>query len=597
MNMNVIKNNTHISFKGSVQSQKQDRINSVIIYSNDTHGNIDNLYNMVGGIRSWQNEFKKGGTSPITLSAGDDIMYKNDLNPDIVKRRLDIYVKILNLMGLDAITIGNHELDSGEGALAHSLKKAKFKVVSSNLTIGKNSPFNKLHEDKQILKSTIIEKDGEKYGILGAFPVNEPISWFYAKNLSIGGIRPESDYSQNSYQDSNYPERMFKKTLEMINQELEKLKQQGINKIILISHLDYESDARIARETSGIDVIIGGHDHFIFDGLKSSGTDRPNLFKSKTGEPVILTQAGQGAEKFGILSLIFDKKGVIQLQENQDKKSEDSFVSSNSIIDSVNALQQIDTRKLIDGIIKKEISDMPTIGKFAEDVKPDFSRMADNSISLAMVDGLKELTGADIAISNSAKARSDIKKGNINKGNISFVVPLDDIVVTTKVSQKDMVDFLIQWLRIQEQKRKYDIMQPSGIKYKIRHIDDPKFTKGKRIKLEEVLFPEKQSDGTTVWKNIMNNPDTERKYTLVSEEFTLSGYYGDSIKNNCGFKHFVKAGKKFSISDGLAEYIKNHQDTHGIVDLRSQYHDNRIIISNLAQQKTGFTSKRFQAVG
>ena len=240
---------------------------------------------------------------------------------------------------------------------------------------------------------------------------------------------------------------------------------------------------------------------------------------------------------------------------------------------------------------------MPTIGKFAEDVKPDFSRMADNSISLAMVDGLKELTGADIAISNSAKARSDIKKGNINKGNISFVVPLDDIVVTTKVSQKDMVDFLIQWLRIQEQKRKYDIMQPSGIKYKIRHIDDPKFTKGKRIKLEEVLFPEKQSDGTTVWKNIMNNPDTERKYTLVSEEFTLSGYYGDSIKNNCGFKHFVKAGKKFSISDGLAEYIKNHQDTHGIVDLRSQYHDNRIIISNLAQQKTGFTSKRFQAVG
>jgi 5'-nucleotidase len=44
------------------------------------------------------------------------------------------------------------------------------------------------------------------------------------------------------------------------------LYKEGVNKIIILSHLGYEEDARLARSVAGIDVIIGGHSHTFMGG-------------------------------------------------------------------------------------------------------------------------------------------------------------------------------------------------------------------------------------------------------------------------------------------------------------------------------------------
>ena len=69
-----------------------------------------------------------------------------------------------------------------------------------------------------------------------------------------------------------------KETIEDIQTEANILQSQGINKIILLSHLGYTLDKIIANQTQGIDVILGGHSHDLLFDVKEG----ENLFYSKT---------------------------------------------------------------------------------------------------------------------------------------------------------------------------------------------------------------------------------------------------------------------------------------------------------------------------
>lgn len=84
----------------------------------------------------------------------------------------------------------------------------------------------------------------------------------------------------------------------------------------MLSHEGYgeQGDLKIARETEGIDIIIGGHTHTTLDGAKESGNLK-NLLYSKRCEPVIITQAGSDNANVGYLDVLFDSKGVL-IKEN-----------------------------------------------------------------------------------------------------------------------------------------------------------------------------------------------------------------------------------------------------------------------------------------
>ena len=75
---------------------------------------------------------------------------------------------------------------------------------------------------------------------------------------------------------------------------------------MLLSHMGLAKDREIAQKTEGIDVIIGGHTHELVEGIKEGD----NLLYSKTGEPVIITEAGRDGNYFGQLNLVFDKRLV-----------------------------------------------------------------------------------------------------------------------------------------------------------------------------------------------------------------------------------------------------------------------------------------------
>ena len=94
---------------------------------------------------------------------------------------------------------------------------------------------------KKVEKSYIQEVNGNKYGIIGVSPVDLFSRLKYGKlfeDLKIDGIES---------------------TIKDVQTEVNKLKEQGVNRIILLSHVGFGYDQKIAKETEGIDIILGGH--------------------------------------------------------------------------------------------------------------------------------------------------------------------------------------------------------------------------------------------------------------------------------------------------------------------------------------------------
>lgn len=274
-------------FTNKVFAQNYTQLDA--IYINDVHGELIKYGKFVSFLAEHLNSKKS-----LVSASGDMYIGKNE-------RRNHAMTQLMNLSNVDIFTLGNHEFDNGSAALARQLKKANFKTIMTNMDIPSGNPLTDLKNDK-LFSSAIIEKDGEKYGIVGAAPIGVNLGLF-DKTDAVTVLDPE-------------------KTVQALNAEVKKLESQGINKIILISHLGYFGDGgdlNIAQKTEGIDVILGGHTHLLIEGTQRSDKDKThlkNLVMSKRNEPVIIVQAGGLGEYIGHLKVLFDEKGIISTKND-----------------------------------------------------------------------------------------------------------------------------------------------------------------------------------------------------------------------------------------------------------------------------------------
>ena len=228
------------SFKA--EDSKGDTFELSIGYVNDTHGQVNNMMRILSGLKG-----------DIKLSGGD-----NDIGDEKNKAIHRATAKFLNLADIKASAFGNHELDTTQADLLDTLKYLKTKILAVN--------FNKLEDwedfednlpeygraalDEAIKGSMVVEVKGEKIGLIGTCP------------FDMFGRTTHPNYHKDCYIDE------LEDTIELIQEEIEKLKEQGINKIILLSHLGHANDIAVAQETEGIDVIVSGHTHELLKDIK-----------------------------------------------------------------------------------------------------------------------------------------------------------------------------------------------------------------------------------------------------------------------------------------------------------------------------------------
>ncbi len=195
-------------------------------------------------------------------------------------------VELLNSMRLDALCPGNHEFDKGVETLAAFLRHASFPAVAANMDVSRAPVLR-----EKIVPYVIKQFGQERVGIIGLASPETP----FISNPGAG-VR-------------------FFDPAAAAQQSIAALAREGINKIIILSHLGFDRDRELAAAVDGIDLIVGGHTHTLLGDFERLGLEPegayPHAMKSSRGETVLIVQAWEWTKVLGVLHLEFNESGQV----------------------------------------------------------------------------------------------------------------------------------------------------------------------------------------------------------------------------------------------------------------------------------------------
>lgn len=248
----------------------------VILHTNDTHSQIEVVRSGKGigkgGVHQRAEFFAKikaENENVLILDAGD----YNQGTPYFTVFKGDLEVQVMNELGYEVVTLGNHEFDNGLDELARRLRNAKYTTVCANYDFT-DTPL------KDIIKPyVVIERGGLKIGIFG---ITTDLKTLVAKQ-NIKGM-------------------VYKDAYQVTDATALKLRNElGCDLVIALTHIGYSgypdqlSDINLAQKTENVDIIIGGHSHTF---LKSE-----KIYKNRAGNDVVIVQAGAQGEYVGQLEI------------------------------------------------------------------------------------------------------------------------------------------------------------------------------------------------------------------------------------------------------------------------------------------------------
>jgi 5'-nucleotidase len=282
-----------LAFSPSLFSQASSKKSSLtILHTNDTHSNIEafpvnhsKFPNQGGVSRRYDiiQEIRAQEEHVLLLDAGD--IFQG--TPYFNRYGGELEMKVMSRMGYDAATMGNHDFDGTMEGFLKAKKHATFPFLCSNYDF----------------KNTVLDQQTQAYKI------------FKKGKLKVGvfGIGVEL---KNLVPDKLFGETIYNNPIEIAQDMVEKLKSENCDIIICLSHLGYEqlgekvSDLVLAKNTKGIDLIIGGHTHTFLE--------KPTQIINQEGKITLVNQVGWaglqlGRIDFDVEKKFFTKKEVIEI--------------------------------------------------------------------------------------------------------------------------------------------------------------------------------------------------------------------------------------------------------------------------------------------
>lgn len=252
-----------------------------IFHTNDTHSCIEpiEIHNpdtaqagKAGFVRraTFLKEMRKQHPDMLLFDSGDF----SQGSPYYNMFKGDVEVSLMNQVGYDAGTIGNHEFDFGLENMARLFRTAKFPIVCANYGV----------------EGTVLEGIVKPYIIL------------HRNGLKIGvfGLGPKLE---GLVQQKNYEGLVYKNPIDCANRVATLLKKKKhCDVVICLSHLGWkglEGDEVLISATRNIDVVLGGHSHSYFKA--------PLFYKNLDGVEVPVQQMGKNGRFIGRMVLKFQK--------------------------------------------------------------------------------------------------------------------------------------------------------------------------------------------------------------------------------------------------------------------------------------------------
>ncbi len=259
------------------KGSRKDRFTINIVHTNDVHSQIDPFpanstrFPGQGGFSrrlAYTQKVRNIDSQTLVFDSGD--FFQGTPYFNFYKGKLEI--ELMNRIGVDVVTIGNHEFDNGLDMLANRIKEAKFTFVNANYK------FNHAELDKLVKPYTILERYGIRIGVFGL-------------GVQLDGLvnlvqRGKTEYSE---------------PVEVANRISKHLKlNEKCDLVVALTHIGYtmgnnQDDKALATNSEYIDLILGGHTHTFLE--------KPDVITNRVGRKVWVNQTGASGVYIGHLKL------------------------------------------------------------------------------------------------------------------------------------------------------------------------------------------------------------------------------------------------------------------------------------------------------
>ncbi|MFD3261238.1 choice-of-anchor I family protein [Paenibacillus lentus] len=388
-----------------------------VMHTNDTHAHLADIARRGTLVREIREE--TAGNS-LLVDAGD--VFSGDLYFTKWLGLADL--AFMNRLNYDAMTFGNHEFDRGTAVLADFVGQAQFPLVSSNIDFSKDRSMSPWIRAPKTIDAGALKTTGDA----GVYPY--VVLDVNGKRVGIMGLTTE-DTKETS---SPGKDVVFRQATEAAAETVKAMEQEGINIIIVLSHLGYSRDKQLASVVEGIDLIVGGHTH--------TKLERPEIVVNSSGsEPTVIVQANEWGKYLGRVDLYFDRNGVVLTGSGQTSGqliAVDSEVEENSVL-----LAMLKPFNAALDVLKKQVIG---IADAALDGERNHVRSRETNLGNLIADGMlakgKSLKNADVALTNGGGIRASIDEGEITMGELRTVMPFGNTLVMLDVTGKQLKDGL-----------------------------------------------------------------------------------------------------------------------------------------------------------
>jgi len=460
-------------------------------------------------------EFKKDGANSILLSAGDN--FQGSLFYTTYKSK--VVSDFMNQMGFDVVATGNHEFDDGPEEFSKFIAAAKFPIVGGNFDVSKSKDLA-----GKIKGSIVLDVGGEKIGIIGATTEDTP------EIASVG------------------PDVQFQPVIEYVRGAAEALDAAGVNKVILLSHVGYTIDQKIAAAVPGIDLIVGGHSHTLLSNTdeKAAGP-YPTWVNNPEGVPVPIVTANQYGKYLGDLKVTWDDAGKLTTASgdpillDKEVKPDDKFIADVAALGAP-----------IEALKAKVVGDTTAAIEGSREVCRAEECSMGNLIADAMLDRVKD-QGVTIAIQNGGGVRASIDAGEITMGEVLTVLPFSNTLATFQIKGADVVAALENGLsQVEDGAGRFP--QVAGLKFT--------WTKDKPAGSRVIKVEVKDGDAYVPI-------DPAKVYGVVTNNYVRTGGDGYEVFNTNGQNPYDFGPP---LEDVLADFIAKQGGTY------TPYTDGRIAL-------------------
>ena len=315
---------------------------------------------------------------------------------------------LMNVMGYDGMAVGNHEFDLGPEPLVEFAKHATFPLLSANLDVSavdglKNTI--KPHAIKQV--------GGQKIGMIGAMTPDL---------MSISSPGPHVKLID---------------LYDSINKSIAALKGEGVNKIVLLSHLGLPVERDVARRCPGLDVIIGGHSHTYLgkatgiQGFAQPGGPYPIAIDNSESK-VLLVSAWQWGKVLGRIKVNFDDDGKVKDWTDANPILVEASVPDDPTVASMIAA----LTKPIESLRQTVVATAPF--ELSRENSGRGNSIMGNIICDAML-AATEKTGAKLAIMNNGGIRAGIDQGPITFDEVIQTSPFGNTLVVLDLTGAELL--------------------------------------------------------------------------------------------------------------------------------------------------------------